>query len=1102
MWTGPRVISKTITVESIQELSEVLKRPPVIWDNIHANDYDQKRLFLGPYSGRSTDLRRHLRGVLTNPNCEYEMNFIPIHTFSQWNRCSADGTADHSRLPALSPQFKLLTSTFFLNTLSRLVCGLRKESLVKRLLSEAALTLEKAINIALCDESASANASVLMETTPDVNILKKANKGEPFNFKSKQAEFNRIAKGLNKKIICIRCKGNHLPHICKFRNSKCFKCGKIGHLQKACLTRVKKFEYLHRSNSDTYLHCLGAESLSNPFYIMVKLDNHDLSMLIDSGSSYSLLNKETFLKYWKVTQLEKSEVLLKTWSSSHVKILGKLFVKAKVTNGFKKLSILVADGLGPNILGRQWFVKQVFEQDIDAYNGPLIHIDIPENAEPKFVKARTMPFALRELVDKKLKSLEGQGVIEPVKFTKWASPIVTVLKNDGTIRICHDYKITVNLYSNPDKYPLLTIPQLLDRLRGGRVFTKLDMAQSYQQLKVDETSAEILAINTPRGLYKVKRLPFGLNSAVGTFQRFMDTLLSGIDGVAVYLDDVLISGRDCDDLKRKTEKVLLRFRESGLRLKREKCKFYVPEIEFLGMIIDHKGIRPSEGKLRAIKDAKPPSNKRELMSFLGLLNYYERFLNNKATVAEPLHRLLDSNNPWKWNKEHQRYFAEVKNLMSSKSVLAHFNEDLPILVNCDASEYGVGAIFSQIDHGIERPVVFASRTSNKTERRYAVIDREALAVIFAVSKFSQYLLGRKFKIVTDHKPLAGLFNPNKPIPQVLSPRMMRWCLTLSAYTYTIEYKPGNGNVDVLSRLPLNESPSQIPTHRRNINRIIISVQNDTVSADIKLEAEGETGSLEDIPSHLGPNAYHPKKALRLAINTWLPEFYRAKNAFGHVVSAPFVPAPIPGCPAPIITPCIPPPPTPNSAPSTVPNRLDGDDSAFPPLSTELVNSLVAPETSGEPMDCNPSFVESLAEVGEMKPADNDLAEIMQTEGESPPGEPDDGKQISYEDIATLVDLFYLPFEHGRQGMFVAQEFHWLKAHGHLVSEHRGKKDENPEVQEWYDRAAKFEQLARNIGKLLIKLNYCQNRSLLYDLYAYVWDIKGVISLLNSYIKWI
>ncbi|UYV70981.1 K02A2.6-like, partial [Cordylochernes scorpioides] len=478
-------------------------------------------------------------------------------------------------------------------------------------------------------------------------------------------------------------------------------------------------------------------------------------------------------------------------------------------NGFHlKINLLNINGSNPISLE----FEELFKEEIDAYNGPLIHIDLPENAVPKFVKARAVPFALRELVDKKLKSLEEKGIIEPIKFSKWASPIVTVLKNDGTIRICHDYKTTVNLYTNPDKYPLPTIPQLLDRLRGGKVFTKLDMAQAYQQLKVDDESSEILTINTPRGLYRVKRLPFGLNSAVGTFQRFMDTLLMGIDGVAVYLDDVLISGINCGDLLKKTEKVILRFKEAGLGLKRNKCKFYVPEIEFLGMKIDNKGIHPSEEKLRTIKDARPPSNKKELMSFLGLLNYYERFLRNKATVVEPLHRLLDSNNPWKWNREHQRALKEAKSLISSESVLAHFDDNLPILVSCDASEYGIGAILFQVDHGVERQVVFASRTLNKTERRYAVIDREALAVIFAVSKFYQYLLGRKFKILTDHKPLIGLFNPSKPIPQVLSPRMLRWCLTLSAYSYSIEYKPGrtNGNVDALSRLPLNESPSEVP----------------------------------------------------------------------------------------------------------------------------------------------------------------------------------------------------------------------------------------------------------------------------------------------------
>ncbi|UYV60352.1 hypothetical protein LAZ67_1000919 [Cordylochernes scorpioides] len=306
--------------------------------------------------------------------------------------------------------------------------------------------------------------------------------------------------------------------------------------------------------------------------------------------------------------------------------------------------------------------EELFKEEIDAYNGPLIHINLPENAVPKFVKARAVPFALRELVDKKLKSLEEQGIIEPIKFSKWASPIVTVLKNDGTIRICHDYKTTVNLYTNPDKYPLPTIPQLLDRLRGGKVFTKLDMAQAYQQLKVDDESSEILTINTPRGLYRVKRLPFGLNSAVGTFQRFMDTLLSGIDGVAVYLDDVLIAGSNFEDLKNKTEKVLLRFKEAGLRLKRDKCKFFVSEIDFLGLKIDYRGVHPSDEKLRAIKDARPPCVL-DRLRFLpikknGSKNLYKFCVKNEIKCADAFRMLtvaygeatLDRSNVYRWYK--------------------------------------------------------------------------------------------------------------------------------------------------------------------------------------------------------------------------------------------------------------------------------------------------------------------------------------------------------------------------------------------------------------------------------------------------------------------
>ncbi|UYV63766.1 K02A2.6-like, partial [Cordylochernes scorpioides] len=596
-------------VKAILDMPRPQDKDSLAWSLLCAKTYALARSLASPKELSFVEYD-YLIKLLTDHFCPKPNLIVQRFFFNKRNQGDESVSAYVAELRKLSENCEFVDLEDRLR--DRLVCGLRKESIVKKLLSESNLTFEKALNIAICDESASADASVLQERITEVNMMKKASKTEPPKFKSGKVHVKEFKK-MNNKIICIRCKGNHMPNVCKFRNAKCFKCGKIGHVQRACLTNV------------------------------------------------------------------------------------------------------VADGLGPNILGRQWFeafrlkinflnhietnpfsseFEEVFKQEIDAYNGPLIHIDIPENAEPKFVKARTVPFALRNLVDEKLKVLEEQGVIEP--------------------------------------------------LRGGKLFTKVDMAQAYQQLKIDEESSEVLAINTHRGLYKMKRLPFGLNSAGGTFQRFMDTLLSGIDGVAVYLDDVLIAGR---------------------------------------LKIDYRGVHPSDEKLRAIKDARPPCNKKELMSFLGLLNYYERFLKNKSTVVEPLPRLLDSNSPWKWRREHQRSFDKAKDLISSESVLALFDDNLPILINCDSSEYGIGAVLSQIHHGVEKPVMFASRTLNKTERRYAVIDKEALAKIYGFyrSQTTAYY---------NEKPMVDL-----------SPRLQRLVLQLQHYDFDLKYIPGKNLyiADALSR---------------------------------------------------------------------------------------------------------------------------------------------------------------------------------------------------------------------------------------------------------------------------------------------------------------
>ncbi|XP_054832355.1 uncharacterized protein K02A2.6-like [Eublepharis macularius] len=296
----------------------------------------------------------------------------------------------------------------------------------------------------------------------------------------------------------------------------------------------------------------------------------------------------------------------------------------------------------------------------------------------------------------------------------------------------------------------------------------------------------------------------------------MEGLLRGIPGVIPYFDDVLIAGESESALAERLRCVLRKLQDAGLKVKREKCQFAVESVEFLGFLIDAAGIHPTPAKVRAIKSAPPPGSKKELQSFLGLLNFYHAFLPHKASIAEPLHRLLDSSAPWGWGRREAAAFEAVKKLLSSESVLTHFDEKKPIVLACDASPYGIGAVLSHRMHtGHEAPIAYFSRTLSAAERNYAQIDKEALAIVAGVKKFHDYLYGRKFLIATDHKPLLGLLSPDKQTPQILSPRMLRWTVFMSAYSYDLQHRPGKamGHADALSRLPLaDQGTDPSPAH--------------------------------------------------------------------------------------------------------------------------------------------------------------------------------------------------------------------------------------------------------------------------------------------------
>jgi hypothetical protein len=703
----------------------------------------------------------------------------------------------------------------------------------KRLLSRGdQLGLDEVQRIVLASEMALSDSENLHKSgnyLNKVSTTRQTKSVDDSNLNIKHRNRGNVPK---KGISCYRCLGNHYANECKFKDTKCHLCKLIGHIKKACKSKINdRLGTKHVDGSLNSLYCLGIKNSIPPYKVKLLLDNNFVNMEIDSGSGFSILNERIFEKFWNQDMLSKDNIKIKLWTNQQLKIMGSLLVDVVYGNHTARLPLLIVKGDGPCLLGRGWFsalgievsrcnvlqsmnrvdfllrFSELFGEDLGVCEKFTVHIEIDKDARPVFKKARPVVFALRDKVEQAIDLLVKQNVWEPVEHSKWASPLVVVMKKDGQVRLCGDYKSTVNQVSSVVSYPLPTVNELLSKLTGGKIFTKLDMAQAYHQLRLDDESAEILTLNTIKGLFRVKRLPFGISSAVGIFQKFMETVLAGISGVAVYLDDILIVGNTVEEHNTRVSTVLKKLKELGLRLRKDKCYFYENKIEFLGYELSPEGINPTREKVIAIQRARVPLNKTELQAFLGLLNFYERFLKGKAESLEPLHRLLDKNAFWRWESRHERAFNKAREMLSSDSLLVHFDNSLPVVLSCDASSYGVGCVLSHLINGEERPIAFGSRTLSKTERNYAVIDKEALAVVFGIKKFHQYLFGRDFKIFTDHKPLLGLFDSRRVIPISISPRMLRWSIILSAYSYTLCYREGNkqGNADAMSRLPLPET---------------------------------------------------------------------------------------------------------------------------------------------------------------------------------------------------------------------------------------------------------------------------------------------------------
>ncbi|XP_073831437.1 uncharacterized protein [Musca autumnalis] len=408
--------------------------------------------------------------------------------------------------------------------------------------------------------------------------------------------------------------------------------------------------------------------------------------------------------------------------------------------------------------------------------------------------------AMQSIIYEKVNELLAKGFIEPSR-SAYNSPITLARKKNGTWRLCMDFR-HLNSKSSPDAYPLPRISSILDRLREANFVSSLDLKDGYWQIPLEESSRKYTAFTVPgRGLYQWRVMPFGLHSAPATFQRALDTVI-GADmepHAFAYLDDIIVIGRTLEEHLANLREVFRRLREVNLRINPEKCEFFKKETKYLGHVVSAQGIHTDPDKVAAIRELPAPTTLKELRRFLGVVSWYRRFVPEFATIAYPLTSMLKKGKHWRWTEDQQTVFEILKIRLTEAPVLACPNFTVPFTLQTDASDYGLGAVLTQVLEGTERVIAYASRVLNGAERNYSATEKECLAIIWGIRKMRPYLEGYTFNVITDHLSLKWLNSIENP-----SGRLARWALELQQYTFSVQYRKGRSNVvaDALSRQPL------------------------------------------------------------------------------------------------------------------------------------------------------------------------------------------------------------------------------------------------------------------------------------------------------------